>query len=356
MFQVQAPVVIVPSTEARAALGVQLRPAALAAWLRDRPPRQGHRDGAFPDRPYGRDAGGVLAPPPRRLHRDRAWHRRPEAGCASHSRRATAAGRGSGPGSPAGAPVMEACRGQHRCPRRTRMCIDRRCVPPLVMRLRENPTASSILPCTPSRRPLVARRFVAVRATGTEKPHLRWHASGSDARAAHSLLHPMSGEIDMSAPFERRCAVARGAGRNGASLALHCARNVYAAVDRRARKQGHWRAGSKRTRRGSACRTRLFRTTATGSVLHGAAASRSRIGARSARRWRKPRQACRIRRMRPSIAGLRRSPDVLDLDHWKADILALALHYRLDQRVERLFDTLERVSWWPSRGSTGTLH
>jgi hypothetical protein len=32
MFQVQAPVVIVPSTEARAALGVQVRPAALAAW------------------------------------------------------------------------------------------------------------------------------------------------------------------------------------------------------------------------------------------------------------------------------------------------------------------------------------
>jgi hypothetical protein len=33
MFQVQAPVVIVPSTEASAVLGVQLRPAALAAWL-----------------------------------------------------------------------------------------------------------------------------------------------------------------------------------------------------------------------------------------------------------------------------------------------------------------------------------
>ena len=32
MFQVQAPVIIVPSTEASAALGVQLRPAALAAW------------------------------------------------------------------------------------------------------------------------------------------------------------------------------------------------------------------------------------------------------------------------------------------------------------------------------------
>jgi hypothetical protein len=32
VFQVQAPVVIVPSTEASAALGVQLRPAALAAW------------------------------------------------------------------------------------------------------------------------------------------------------------------------------------------------------------------------------------------------------------------------------------------------------------------------------------
>lgn len=32
MFQVQAPVIIVPSAEARAALGIQLRPAALAAW------------------------------------------------------------------------------------------------------------------------------------------------------------------------------------------------------------------------------------------------------------------------------------------------------------------------------------
>ena len=32
MFQVKAPVVINPSTEARAALGDQLRPAAIAAW------------------------------------------------------------------------------------------------------------------------------------------------------------------------------------------------------------------------------------------------------------------------------------------------------------------------------------
>lgn len=32
MFQLQAPVIIVPTTEARAALGTQLRPAALAAW------------------------------------------------------------------------------------------------------------------------------------------------------------------------------------------------------------------------------------------------------------------------------------------------------------------------------------
>ena len=32
MFQVQAPVIIVPSAEARVALGAQLRPAALAAW------------------------------------------------------------------------------------------------------------------------------------------------------------------------------------------------------------------------------------------------------------------------------------------------------------------------------------
>ena len=32
MFQVQAPVIVAPSTEARAALGAQLRPAAVAAW------------------------------------------------------------------------------------------------------------------------------------------------------------------------------------------------------------------------------------------------------------------------------------------------------------------------------------
>ena len=32
MFQVQAPVVIVPSVEARVALGAEVRPAALAAW------------------------------------------------------------------------------------------------------------------------------------------------------------------------------------------------------------------------------------------------------------------------------------------------------------------------------------
>ena len=32
MFRVQAPVVVVPTTEARAALGAGLRPAGLAAW------------------------------------------------------------------------------------------------------------------------------------------------------------------------------------------------------------------------------------------------------------------------------------------------------------------------------------
>ena len=32
MFSVQAPVIIIPSAEARTALGVQLRPAGLAAW------------------------------------------------------------------------------------------------------------------------------------------------------------------------------------------------------------------------------------------------------------------------------------------------------------------------------------
>jgi hypothetical protein len=41
MFQVQTPVVIVPSAEARAVLGAQLRPAALAAWRELARRRQG---------------------------------------------------------------------------------------------------------------------------------------------------------------------------------------------------------------------------------------------------------------------------------------------------------------------------
>ena len=161
MFQVQAPVVIVPSTEARAALGVQLRSAALAAWLEIARRGKGIRMARISRSSIRSVTLAVCSRlPPRRVHRDRTWYRRPEAGCASHSCRPTTAGRGSGPGPPAGAPVMGARRGQRRCPRRTHICIDRRCVPPLAMRLRENPAASSILHAHPPRRPLVRRCFV----------------------------------------------------------------------------------------------------------------------------------------------------------------------------------------------------
>jgi hypothetical protein len=37
----------------------------------------------------------------------------------------------------------------------------------------------------------------------------------------------------MTVPFKRRRVVVRSVGRNGASLAVYCARNVYDAVDRR---------------------------------------------------------------------------------------------------------------------------
>ena len=42
--------------------------------------------------------------------------------------------------------------------------------------------------------------------------------------------------------------------------------------------------------------------------------------------------------MYPPIAGSRQITGTLVLDPLEARMLALALHYKLDQRVERLFD------------------
>ena len=57
--------------------------------------------------------------------------------------------------------------------------------------------------------------------------------------------------------------------------------------------------------------------------------------------------------MRRPIAGSRRLPAPSRSIRWKREILALALHYRLDQRVERLFDALSECRGGPT-GSTGT--
>ena len=150
----------------------------------------------------------------------------------------------------------------------------------------------------------------------------------------------------MSAPFERRPAAR--ATRRGERLPSPRAT---------LRAQRPWRdrpphAGSAGARQLAGperlglrpCRSGGSRTT-TPFTAPGAAASRLTTGARSAWRWRKPRHTCRISMMPRSIAGLRRSPRPSRLDPLETEILALALHYRLDQRVERLFDLLERVSW-----------
>ena len=81
----------------------------------------------------------------------------------------------------------------------------------------------------------------------------------------------------------------------------------------------------------------------------GGGASRSRTGTRSARRLMKRRRVCRADRMRPSPGGLRRFPGLSRSVRWKLRSLALALTYRLDQRLERLFDGLSDCRGGPTR-------
>ncbi len=151
------------------------------------------------------------------------------------------------------------------------------------------------------------------------------------------------GTTDMSAPFERRRRLRRAARpRSGTRLALDCARNVHAAVDRRmpgSRRAGRL-AGAERRRVRPAGRGRSRRR-GRASAGRGAVASASRTGARSTRRWNGRRRNCpdgRDRRLALLDRGDRR--DALDLDPPGGAHPALALHYKLDQRVERLFDAM----------------
>ena len=152
----------------------------------------------------------------------------------------------------------------------------------------------------------------------------------------------------MSAPFERRSPAARRVGTNGfLRLALRCARNVYAASDRRmpeGRALAIWlgqtasalglaeaavpddEALHRAKRRGVASGLAQDRRGAGGSRATSAGSADAPID-----RW------------------LAKIAETLSLDPLETEILALALHYRLDQRVERLFDRLSDCRGGPIR-------
>jgi AAA+ superfamily predicted ATPase len=154
----------------------------------------------------------------------------------------------------------------------------------------------------------------------------------------------------MNAPNQRRRAVLRGAPSGGtASLALQCARNVYRAVDRRMPEAGAlaaWLAGSaavfglpesavpdddglgRRSRHGGATVTDWNKV---GAALAQAASGLPATGRNTLDHW---------------VAAIGQR---LALDALEAGILALALHYQLDQRIERLFDAISNCRGRPTR-------
>ncbi len=143
----------------------------------------------------------------------------------------------------------------------------------------------------------------------------------------------------MSAPF-RRHGPTHGVGTGGTLLALDCAQNVHAAVDRRtpeARALTGW-----------------LTENAAAFGLGDAALPEDGDGLRRSRRrgvpvadWRKVKAALdAAAAVLPNPADapinlwIAAISDALELDPVSLRILALALHYRLDKRVERLFDTI----------------
>jgi transitional endoplasmic reticulum ATPase len=155
----------------------------------------------------------------------------------------------------------------------------------------------------------------------------------------------------MIAPFERRCAVMRSPGRNGASLAVYCAQNVYAAADRRTPE--------------AAALAKWLEESAAGLGLPEEAVSGDGDGSGFSRRrgvseqdWRKVGAA-----LTEAEAALWDTADapagrwveaiarILELDALEGHILGLALHYKVDRRVERLFDAMSEC-----RGGPTSLH
>ena len=155
----------------------------------------------------------------------------------------------------------------------------------------------------------------------------------------------------MSAPLERRCAVARSPDWNGASFALYCARNVYAAVDRRAPEAGGLAKWLEENAAGfglsdeaipdgsdslSFARRRGVSEQVWGELDAALAEAEARVSnAASA----------------PAGRWVEAIASTLELDLLESRTLGIALYYKVDNRVERLFDAMSEC-----RGDTGRLH
>ena len=143
----------------------------------------------------------------------------------------------------------------------------------------------------------------------------------------------------MSAPFKRHYATARSgnAGASGMRMALDCARNVYEAVDRRmpeAAALANWLGQN----------AAAFGLPDT-AIPDDEAPRRSRRGGVPMPDWRMIGSALTSAEAilpdnayTPADHWIEAIAGTLALDALEARILALALHYKLDQRVERLFD------------------
>ena len=143
----------------------------------------------------------------------------------------------------------------------------------------------------------------------------------------------------MSAPFKRHYATARSgsAGASGMRMALDCARSIYEAVDRRMPEAAALAAWLGQ----SAAAFGLPDT----AIPDDEAPRRSRRRGVPAPDWRKIGSA--LAAAEATLPGNANTPadrwieaiaETLALDPLEARILSLALHYKLDQRVERLFD------------------
>jgi AAA+ superfamily predicted ATPase len=152
----------------------------------------------------------------------------------------------------------------------------------------------------------------------------------------------------MSAPFAPRSSAVRRAGTNAwLRFALRCARNVHDAVDRRmpeALALAKWLSESAAS----------FGLAETG-IPGDDALDRAKRGGVTAEDWRKVGLALTQAAFpldqaeSPIDRWLMAISDALALDPLEAEILALALHYRLDKRTDRLFDRLSECGGGPER-------